>query len=283
MKSVVVFLFLFCFGPSLFADETLNGAIRPIPEYQISDPDLVSLGRELFNDKRLSKDNSISCASCHSLNNGGADGRNVPIGIKQQAGNINTPTVFNSSLNFRQYWDGRADNLNDQIDGPIENAAEMGSNWSDVLTALKQEPNYRKKFKQLFKDGITVNNVKTAIVEFEHTLVTPNSRFDQYLKGKEGAITTSELNGYNLFKEYGCISCHQGVAVGGNLFQKLGVMKDYFSDRGNITKSDYGRFNVTQQESDRFVFKVPSLRNVELTAPYFHDATAKTLEDAVSK
>jgi cytochrome c peroxidase len=282
VKPVLLILFYLLLSAALSADEPLNEPILPIADKQNSDPKLLSLGRKLFNDKRLSKDGSISCASCHALNKGGADGRTVPVGIQQQLGIINTPTVFNSSLNFKQYWDGRANNLSDQIDGPIQNEAEMGSNWPAVIAVLKQDPNYQKKFTQYFDNGITITNVKKAIVSFEHSLITPNSRFDLYLKGNKKAISADELTGYNLFKQYGCISCHQGMAVGGNLFQKLGIMKDYFADRGNITKADFGRFNVTQQEADRFVFKVPSLRNIELTAPYFHDGSAETLDAAIS-
>jgi cytochrome c peroxidase len=282
MKSVLFILFAFLLSFSLSANESLNEPILPIANDHNSDPELLSLGRELFNDKRLSKDGSISCASCHALNKGGADGRKMPMGIRQQLGTINTPTIFNSSLNFKQYWDGRAENLSDQIDGPIENPAEMASSWPAIITIINQDPHYRDKFLSSFEDGITIDNIKTAIVSFENSLVTPNSRFDLYLKGNNNFITPNELAGYNLFKNYGCISCHQGMAVGGNLFQKHGIMKDYFADRGNITEADYGRFNVTQQEADRFVFKVPSLRNVELTAPYFHDGSAETLDDAIS-
>jgi cytochrome c peroxidase len=282
MKSILLILLFFLLSFSLSATEPLNEPILPITNDHNSDPELLSLGRKLFNDKRLSKDGSISCASCHALHKGGADGRKVPIGIQQQLGTINTPTVFNSSLNFKQYWDGRAENLSDQIDGPIENEAEMGSSWPAVMALLKQDSIYQKKFKKCFDKGITINNVKKAIVSFEHSLITPNSRFDLYLKGNKNAITADEFTGYNLFKQYGCISCHQGMAVGGNLFQKLGIMKDYFADRGNITNADFGRFNVTQLEFDRFVFKVPSLRNVELTAPYLHDGSAETLDAAIS-
>ena len=282
MKSVLSVLFLFFIHPPVFSGEPLNEPIRPIAKFQQTDPELVSLGRELFHDKRLSKDGSISCASCHALNNGGVDGRIVPLGVQHQLGKINVPTVFNSSLNFRQNWDGRAANLSDQIDGPIQNEIEMASSWPAIITMLNQDPHYRDKFLSYFEDGITTNNIKTAIVSFENSLVTPNSRFDLYLNGDKNAISANELAGYNLFKNYGCISCHQGMAVGGNLFQKLGIMKDYFADRGNITEADFGRFNVTQQEADRFVFKVPSLRNVELTAPYFHDGSAATIEEAIS-
>lgn len=270
------------FSSTLLADEPLNEPIVAISVKHNTDPELLALGRKLFNDKRLSKDGSISCASCHDLLKGGADGRKVPVGIQQQLGTINTPSVFNSSLNFKQYWDGRAKNLSDQIDGPIENKTEMGSSWPAVISLLKQDPGYQEKFKKHFSTGITINNIKKAIVSFEHSLITPNSRFDLYLKGNKNAITADELTGYNLFKQYGCISCHQGMAVGGNLFQKLGIMKDYFADRGNITNADFGRFNVTQLELDRFVFKVPSLRNVELTAPYLHDGSADTLASVIS-
>lgn len=283
MKSILFILLSLVLSQSLYANEPLNEPILPITDHQVTNASHLALGRELFHDVRLSKDNSISCASCHSLDKAGIDNRMLPIGIRQQLGLINVPTVFNSSLNIRQFWDGRADNLSEQIDGPIHSKIEMDSSWPEIINKLKQDPHYQQKFTQAFNGGITINNIKTAIVSFENSLVTPNSRFDLYLKGKTNAISPNELAGYNLFKQYGCVSCHQGMAVGGNLFQKLGVMQDYFADRGNITPADLGRFNVTQKESDRYVFKVPSLRNIELTAPYFHDGSVATLDKAVRK
>lgn len=242
---------------------------------------LVALGEKLFHETRLSGDGSISCATCHEIAKGGDDGRERGVGIGGRVGTVNVPTVLNSGNNFAQFWDGRAKTLEEQIDGPVLDAAEMGGNWEKALAALRTDSEYRTEFGSAFSDGITVPNVKSAIAAFERTLTTPKSRFDRWLKGEAAALSSAELAGYELFKSVGCIACHQGRNVGGNMFQRFGVMGDYFRDRGGIGKADWGRFNVTGEEADRFVFKVPSLRNVELTAPYFHDGSAKTLPDAV--
>ena len=266
----------------LKAEILLNEPILPIPEPVISFPEQVELGRLLFNDVRLSKGAQLSCASCHSLKMGGADGQVVSTGVNSQKGSINSPTVFNSSLNFRQFWNGRADNLMEQVDGPIANPKEMNFSWQQAIEIIRQDAFYVEKFKRAYTDGLTILNMKKAIVSYEESLLTPNSRFDQYLRGNRQAITDDELEGYTLFKQYGCVSCHQGVAVGGNLYQKFGVFGDYFVDRGNVTEADLGRFLVTKKERDRFVFKVPGLRNVEFTAPHFHDGSQDQLEGAVS-
>jgi len=279
-KFIAVIAFLIY--AQLHAANSRDEPIQPIPEPIITQPKLVALGQRLFHDPRLSGDNTISCASCHSLLTGGVDQRAVSNGINGQRGNINSPTVFNSSLNIRQFWDGRALNLTEQADGPINNKVEMGSNWAQVIKKLKQDDNYVTNFNDIFTNGITARNIKTAIVTFENSLLTPNSRFDQYLLGSDNAITKDELTGYKLFKQYGCTSCHQGRAVGGNLFQKLGVMEEYFTNEKPLDQADLGRFNVTGLKTDRFVFKVPSLRNIELTAPYLHDGSAETLKDAVN-
>lgn len=258
-----------------------NEPISPIPDPVPSSPKQVELGRLLFHDVRLSQNNQLSCASCHSLKHGGADGQAVSTGVNGRKGSINSPTIFNCSLNFRQFWDGRASSLLSQVDGPLSNPVEMNSSWPEVLSKLEQDPFYIQQFKQTFKTGLTINNIKTAIIAFEENLLTPDSRFDLYLKNNLDALTADELEGYNLFKQYGCISCHQGVAVGGNLYQRFGIMGDYFANRGNITPADLGRYRVTHNEKDKHVFKVPSLRNTALTAPYFHDGSTDTLEEAV--
>ena len=203
------------------------------------------------------------------------------VGINGQQGNINAPTVFNASYNFRQFWDGRAETLEEQIDGPTHAAAEMGSNWAEIIAKLRQAPEYVTAFAKLYPEGIQAQTIRDAIATFERSLTTPDSRFDQYLKGNQNALSPAEKEGYQIFKSYGCISCHQGVSMGGNMYQKFGVMGDYFKDRGKLTEADYGRYNVTKNEADKFIFKVPSLRNVALTSPYFHDGSAKRLEDAV--
>lgn len=265
---------------SLF-DSLVSEPIRPIPLTVTLDNDKVQLGRRLFSDPRLSRNDTVACITCHDLENGGTDHLKHPIGIDGAEGNVNTLTVFNSANNFALSWDGRAETLEDQIDDPLGNPKEMGSTWEDVINKLKKEPGYVTDFAGIYPQGITAETVKDAIATFERSLVTPNSRFDQYLRGDTTAITDDEKRGYQHFKSYGCIACHQGMNVGGNMFQIFGVMADYFEDRGNITKADFGRFNVTGNEADRYRFRVPSLRNVAKTSPYFHDGSAETLEQAI--
>ena len=259
----------------------LDEPIQPIPLTMNQDPARVEIGRLLFRDTRLSGNGRVSCASCHDLGKGGADGRDRSIGLNGQLTAVNAPTVLNAALNFKQFWNGRADSLEAQIDHVMQNPIEMGSNWEDVVKKLSQDAKYKSAFNAAYKDGITKANIQNAIATFERTLITPNSRFDKFLRGDTNAISAQEKAGYAKFKQYGCVACHQGVNVGGNMFQKFGVMGNYFEKRGNPTQADLGRYLVTQVESDKNVFKVPSLRNVALTAPYFHDASAKTLEDAV--
>ena len=261
--------------------QSLPEPIHPLPKVKL-DPAKVDLGRRLFHDPRLSRDDSLSCASCHHLDKGGDDQQRVSTGVGGAQGRINAPTVLNSGFNFSQFWDGRAASLEEQIDGPVEEPIEMGSKWSDVIAKLRQDPGYQSAFTTLYPgDGIQRHTIKDAIATFERSLVTP-SRFDKYLLGDADAISADEKKGYGLFKSYGCVACHQGANIGGNMYQYFGVMGNYFEDRGNITEADYGRYNVTGKEKDRFKFRVPSLRNVALTAPYFHDGSAQTLHEAVA-
>lgn len=256
--------------------------ITPIPQTIALDDAKVALGKFLFHTPMLSRDDSVSCATCHPLNHAGTDHLARSLGVNHAAGRVNAPTVFNSGFNFRQFWDGRADSLESQIDGPLESDIEMGSTWRHVIERLRREPEIVAAFQRIYTDGVQPANVRNAIAEFERSLITPNSRFDRYLRGDASALTEQERAGYAKFKNYGCISCHQGVNVGANMFQRMGVIRDYFAERGHVTPADYGRFNVTNNEADRFFFKVPSLRNVAVTAPYFHDGSAPTLEDAVT-
>ena len=255
--------------------------ILPLPEIPELPPLRVALGERLFHDTRFSADGTLSCASCHDLGRGGVDGRKVSIGIGGAIGAINAPTVFNSGLSFVQFWDGRAASLEEQAAGPIHNPVELGSNWAEVLGRLRQDGELVARFKEAYGAGPSEQNIVDALASFERTLITRNSRFDRYLAGDTTALTAREAEGYRLFREYGCVSCHQGVLIGGNMYQKFGVLGDYFAHRPQ-TKADLGRYNVTGRESDRHVFKVPSLRNVALTAPYFHDGSASTLQQAVT-
>lgn len=260
---------------------TVLGPIQPIPESIVLDTKKMNLGQRLFMDPRLSRDNTVACVDCHQLPGSGADTRRVSIGIDGLTGTVNAPTVLNSAYNFVQFWDGHATTLEEQIDSPLTNKTEMATNWDSVIEKLARDPDYVSAFQDAYSGPITASSVKNAIATFERSLITPNAPFDQYLRGDVDALTPTQKAGYQLFQELGCISCHQGVNIGGNTFQTMGKMGNYFADRGNITVADYGRFNVTGNERDRFKFKVPSLRNVSTTAPYFHDGSSETLEDAV--
>ena len=259
----------------------IDEPIRPIPADLGTDPQKVALGRALFHDPRLSKDNTTACVSCHDLGSGGDDGRKVSVGVEGRLGPINAPTVFNVALNFKQFWDGRADTLTQQIDGPVQSPLELGTLWPDVIEKLYRHESYPARFEAVYPDGISRDNVKDALAEFMTSLTTPNSSFDRWLKGDEEAIDAQQKRGYALFKHYGCSSCHQGANVGGNMFQVFGVLNEYFRKRGDITEADLGRYNVTGNPVDRHAFKVPSLRMAALTAPYLHDGSAETLRDAV--
>lgn len=241
----------------------------------------VQLGKKLFHSTKLSSNDTISCASCHNLQQGADDGLAASIGINNQKGVINAPSIFNSVLDIAQFWDGRVANLKEQVEGPIHNPKEMGSNWEQVIKKLTSDSDLVAQFTQVYNSGISKETISSAIATYESQLITLNAPFDQYLRGNNDAITDASKEGYKLFKSMGCISCHQGQNVGGNMYQKFGVMGDYFADRGDIKKSDYGRYNITGRERDKFKFKVPSLRNVADTAPYFHDGSASTLEAAV--
>ena len=273
--------------PCIFSvQEAAGEPIRPVPTEVKIHRAKAELGKRLFHDTKLSKNNTISCSSCHDLSAGGDDGRVVSIGIEGRPGAMNAPTVFNAGFNFKQFWDGRAHTLTDQIDGPLQSSAEMESIWPNVVTKLFQDRDYPGLFRQIYPDSqqnqiISRQNIKDAIAEFMRSLTTPHGRFDRWLKGDTTALSKQEKQGYALFKRYGCASCHQGANVGGNMFQVFGVINDYFTKQGNITDADLGRFNVTGNEADRHAFKVPSLRMAAHTAPYLHDGSAATLRDAV--
>jgi cytochrome c peroxidase len=243
----------------------------------------ILLGRDLFFDKRLSADQTISCASCHDLELGGDDGLPTAVGINGAVGPINTPTVLNSGLNFAQFWDGRVRTLQEQAAGPVHNPIEMGGSWELAIERFSEDRELAGRFARAYEEGLTAESIADAIAVYETALLTLNSAFDRYQDGDEGALSAEAEEGYELFQGFGCISCHQGRAFGGNMFQRFGVMGDYFADRGlPLADADLGRYNVTGRDVDKFRFKVPSLRNVARTAPYFHDGSAATLPDAVA-
>ncbi|MCU0924465.1 MAG: cytochrome-c peroxidase [Hydrogenophaga sp.] len=264
-------------GHAFAQQKRADEPVKTIPAVRNIDPAKVELGKKLFFDPRLSKSGFISCNSCHNLSMGGSDNLKTSIGHNWQQGPINSPTVLNSSLNLAQFWDGRAATLKDQAGGPIANPGEMAFTHELAIDTLKSIPGYVTEFKQVFKsDKLTIDEVTTAIAAFEETLVTPNSRFDRWLDGDERALTKDELEGYKLFKDSGCVACHNGPNLGGTSFQKMGVVNAY-----KTASTAQGRVEVTGKDADRLNFKVPTLRNVELTYPYFHDGQAPTLTVAV--
>lgn len=260
----------------------VNEPLRPLPASPSPDSGRVELGRQLFHDPRLSGDGKISCASCHPLDQGGMDGKRRSPGVDGVLTEVNTPSVLAAALNDRQHWDGRYSTLEDQADAAVTHPLQMGADWPQVLDRLNADPALRRAFRQHFTDGLNKPNILQALVDFERSLPRP-SRFDRWLRGEHTAISSDEFNGYELFKKHGCASCHQGVNIGGNLFQRLGVMTKYFGDEHPPGKADLGRMRVTDNEEDRHVFRVPGLRNVARTAPYFHDASSDRLEDAVER
>ncbi len=249
--------------------------IPPVPEKIEYNEQKAHLGKMLFFDTSLSRDNSVACISCHNIYNGGADARRVSVGYQGRKGNIQSPTVLNAVFNFRQFWNGRAKDLYEQAKGPLENPVEHNMTPELITQRIEQNDEYKRLFESLYSDGITYDNVIDAIVEFEKALITPDSKFDLFLKGK-AKLSKKEMRGYTLFKQLGCISCHNGVNMGGNSFAKIGIFKPYINDRRYPD-----RFEITHNAFDVRVFKVPTLRNIALTAPYFHDASQKTLKDAI--
>jgi len=272
-KSLFEFVMALAISGSVAAQEPIT-PIQPVKEINLG---MVELGKKLYFDPRLSKSGFISCNSCHNLSMGGTDNLKTSIGDHWQQGPINAPTVLNSSMNVAQFWDGRAADLKEQAGGPIANPGEMAFTHMLALEVLESIPAYVREFTQVFgPDCINIDQVTEAIAEFEKTLVTPDGRFDLWLLGDKEAITAEELAGYELFKSSGCVGCHMGPAVGGSSFQKMGLVAPY-----ETHNPAQGLAAVTGKDSDRFKFKVPTLRNVELTYPYFHDGEAQTLGDAV--
>ena len=251
--------------------------IQPIKPPANINIGMAELGKKLYFDPRLSKSGIMSCNTCHNLSMGGTDNIPTSVGDKWQQGPINSPTVLNSSLNVAQFWDGRAADLKAQAGGPIANPGEMAFTHTLAINVLSSIPGYVREFSLVFgKPKVDIDQVTQAIAEFEKTLVTPNSRFDQWLLGKKDALSADELAGYKLFKDTGCVACHNGEAAGGNSFQKMGLYEQY-----KTNAKAAGRADVTGKDADRFSFKVPTLRNVEMTYPYFHDGAANTLTEAV--
>ena len=257
--------------------------VRPIDDVLEFDQAKADLGYVLYHDVRLSVDNTVSCASCHELDNAGVDNHQYSHGVNDQLGGVNAPTVYNAVYNFVQFWDGRAKTLADQAAGPPLNPVEMASeSFDQIIAKLQQDKEFAAAFTAVYPDGLTEANITDAIEQFERTLITPGSAFDRWLKGDDSALTAEQIKGYELFKKYDCATCHAGPILGGLTYELMGHRSDYFGARGlEMTNEDNGRFKETGVERDRHRFKVPGLRNVEHTWPYFHDGTRETLEEAV--
>ncbi|SDT92537.1 cytochrome-c peroxidase [Halopseudomonas salegens] len=278
MKSPLISLLLAgSLVAPVWADRASTEPIQPIEPHEVTEPEKVELGKKLFFEPRLSASGFISCNSCHNLSRGGSDNLPTSIGHNWQEGPINSPTVLNSSMSVAQFWDGRAADLREQAGGPIANPMEMAFSHLLTIDVLQSIPEYRQMFADIYgTEKIDIDQVTDAIAAFEETLVTPNSRFDQWLKGDDDALTANELAGYETFKSIGCTACHNGPAAGGTSFQRMGVVEPYVTDN-----PAEGRVAITGEDADRFNFKVPTLRNVELTYPYFHDGAYWELEKVV--
>jgi cytochrome c peroxidase len=271
------FFAIFLFTQIIFFSQNLNAKIHPItpiPGSVPHDSAKAELGKAIFFDPILSVDNTISCAHCHNLDLGGTDGLPVSIGVKKQEGDINAPTVLNAVFNFRQFWNGRAKDLAEQAAGPIQNPAEMGEDF-DTLIAKLNKSKYKAQFRSIYKQSLNKNQILEVLAEYQKLLITPNGDFDRYLQGEDDAISPQAKRGYELFKTKGCIVCHHGVNVGGNFYSKIGVVKP-------IHTTTLGRFEITLDEFDKHMVKVPTLRNIEKTAPYFHHGQTKTLKEAIT-
>ncbi len=270
------------YAPAGLPESVAADAVHPIPAKVEVDARKVALGEKLYHDKRLSGDDTLSCATCHDLAKGGTDQEKTSRGIRGQMGPINAPTTYNSMWQTRQFWDGRAATLQEQAGGPPLNPVEMGSTgWDQIVAKLQADEALAREFTAVYPEGFTGKTITDAIAEYEKTLATPNSKFDRYLAGDAAALDADEKHGYEVFRSEGCHTCHVGRLLGGQSFELMGRKADYFADRGNLTPVDEGRYNATKKEEDRRHFKVPTLRNVALTHPYFHDGTVEDLPAAV--
>ncbi len=255
--------------------------LAALPLERDADPVHAALGEALFREPALSGDGKVACADCHFSDRALTDGKKLPKLADRPEGATNAPSLFNVRYLYRLTWAAKFDTLETHLDALIKNPNVMAGTWDKATEHLRAKGGWAERFAAAYVDGLTPGNVRSALLAYERSLVSPSAPFDRWLGGDEDAIGQRAKDGYALFKTYGCVSCHQGMLIGGNLLQRFGVMRDYFADRGHVGPGDLGRFNVTQREEDRHVFRVPSLRNVAKTAPYFHDGSAATLAQAV--
>ena len=300
LQFFILILLSFAFIPShsIFASEEKNSALLPTlpqkalePEDNMGTPAKIKLGKELYMDPRLSFDGNSSCNTCHNVMAGGDDNRAVSTGINGQKGRRSSPTVWNAAFLSVQFWDGRAPNLEEQALGPLTNPVEMGNpDHGHVVATLRKIPGYVKEFNEVFgsKDALNKQNIAAAIAAFERTLITPNSPYDRYARGNKRALTPQAIKGMNLVQEVGCTSCHSGalfagpdLPMGTGFYQKFPVYPGSPYEAKYKLTEDLGRFEVTHRESDKNMMRVPTWRNIALTAPYFHNGSVDNLEEAV--
>ena len=255
--------------------------ITPLDPAPALDPAKVALGAQLFADPILSSKNELACTTCHNLNTGGTIHVKRTVGYDGRMHRFNAPTIFNVANNYRLGWRGNFTSLAEQNESVILDPNLMASQWKPLVGKLRDSDIYSFRFREIYGRNVRKEDVLDALVTYERSLVTPNSRFDRYLRGEKDAITPLEERGYQIFKSYGCASCHQGSNVGGNLFEKFGIFGNSRSNGMSNNDGDLGRWTITHDEQDRGVFRVPSLRNVALTAPYFHDGRVSSLPEAV--
>lgn len=279
--SLLSLLLFSCSALAQEAPQQLENAIFPVPLQVELNAAKVKLGKTLFFDKRLSKNNELSCASCHQLEHGGDSGQVSDTSHGHTDYLINTPSIFNARYNFKQNWDGSDSSLREQIKKIFNQHPPFETDLDALILKYREDKALSSRFSTIYRNGLTKESLLDSFVEFEKSLITPNSRFDRYLMGEKDTLSKDERAGYRLFKSLGCVSCHQGINIGGNLYQKFGVFYNYLAERGDMSKADLGLNNISKREIDTSVFKVPSLRNVAVTGPYLHDGSAATLEEAI--
>jgi cytochrome c peroxidase len=280
MTRALICLLLCLIAAGVFAEPGGGEPVTPIQPPEHDNVAKVELGRKLFGDPRLSHGNAVACSACHGLQSGGEDGRTRSIGTDGQPLDFNTPTIFNASGNARLNWEGNFRTLEGQNESVLLNVRIMNTTWDELLAKLRNDADYLKSFRAIYGSGPARATVLDALATFERSLVTPNSRFDRRLRGEPGAISPDEERGYGLFKSYGCVACHQGANFGGNLLQPFGIFDDPFKPSRD-SRAGQDRIAATGAEGDGQLYRVPSLRNVAVTAPYFHNGYASSLAEAV--
>jgi len=269
---LIIFLVL-----TVYADSNFD----VIPNVKIDNMDKYNLGKRLFHDKNLSRDKTTSCASCHDLNLYGTDNHEVYLGVENIKGKLNSPTIYNARFNIAQDGSGRASTIKERAKFSFLNKSEMAGDIKEVIKYIHSDILFYNEFVDVY-GYVSEDSVFDSISYFVENLLTPNAKFDKFLKGDKAALNKDELKGYHLFKKYGCISCHNGRNIGGNMYQKFGIFSEFDHHEGEDDEIK-GRYDVTKNQYDKNVFKVPSLRNIVKTSPYLHDGSISDLQTMIKK